>query len=455
MLHTAMKFRPLLLLLASATFAAAQSPSAADYTSIQAAVDANPGLMIFVPAGDHRIDRVIMIGGRGGGLYGPGRIIQTNAESPILRFEQCAGGQLRDLTLTRAEGHMDTAQEGVLIRQCRDTVLENLRVLDNRTAAAAIGVRESSGTQLRGCRVENYKRISIDDRTRSPLYGYAFHCIDGTGIAVEYSTDTLIQNCRVVERHLLPTPAIKEQYQLGQFTKKNPVKGTLMSDAAWAADTTDNWHQGSGIIVTAPRTTTRTQLLGNQIENAAQGLDLHCDQAIVAHNIVTNCFIGMKAMHGSRNVLITGNQFIRNDLWSIGLMPGTASSFARAAEGDTPAQEPNVTGGCIIAQNIISDFGTGDMAWVWGGKSAAPLRFEHGALPENPPLSEVLIQGNLLYDSGRDQPLTNGVPQRPPPHYRYAVLIETTPPHPPEGLHFSGNLFHPGTQGVSNTELSP
>ena len=60
-----------------------------------------------------------------------------------MRFEQCKGGQLRDLTLTRAEGQMDTAVEGVLIRQCSETVLENVRVIDNRTIASAIGVRES------------------------------------------------------------------------------------------------------------------------------------------------------------------------------------------------------------------------------------------------------------------------------------------------------------------------
>lgn len=322
------------LMLASATattVAIAQSPSAAEYDSIQAALNANPGLMVFVPAGDHIIDKVILIGQKGGGLYGPGRIIQTNAESPIVRFEQCKGGQLRDLTLTRAEGKMDTSVEGILIRQCSETVIENVRVIDNRTVASAIGVRESGGTRLSGCRVENYKRINVDDRTASPLYGYAFRCIDGTGINVEHSEDTLIQNCRVVERHLLPTPAAKEQYGLGKFTRKNAVKGTLMSKEVWDAEYTDNWHQGSAIVINSPRTTTRTQLLGNQIENAAQGMDLHCDQAIVANNIVTNCFVGMKAMHGSRNVLITGNQFIKNDLWSIGLMPGTASGFAKAA----------------------------------------------------------------------------------------------------------------------------
>lgn len=31
------------------------------------------------------------------------------------------------------------------------------------------------------------------------------------------------------------------------------------------------------------------------------------DHVIVSQNVVINSFIGMKAMHGSRNVLITGN----------------------------------------------------------------------------------------------------------------------------------------------------
>lgn len=95
------------------------------------------------------------------------------------------------------------------------------------------------------------------------------------------------------------------------------------------------------------------------------------------------------------------------------------------------------------------------MAWVWGGNSVSPLRFEHGPLPENPPLTEVIIQGNIVYDSGHDQPLVDGVPKRERPRYRWAVRIETNPPNPPQGLHFIGNLFHPGTDGVSNTDLTP
>lgn len=445
---------PLLLLGMGATKASAQSPSVAEYDSIQAAIDANPGKMIFVPAGDYSIARHLMIKSDNAGLWGPGRIIQTNPDQPIVRVENTKGVRIRDLTLTRPEGKMDTAQEGVYVRKCSETTIENVRVIDNRTIACGIAVRESSGTQVRGCLVENYMRINIDDRTASPLYGYAFRCLDGTGIDVEYSEGTIIQNCRVVEHHLHPTPETKEKYNLGQFTKKNPEKGKLMKQKMWDAEYTNNWQQGSGIVINSPRVTNRTQLIGNQIENAAQGMDLHCDQIIVSNNIVSNSFVGMKAMHGARNVIITGNQFVKNDLWSIGLMPGTASGASHAAHDKVPAEGPNNDGGSIIANNIISDFGYGDARWNWEGSGTiCPIRFTHAPLEENPPITDVIIQGNIIYDSGKDQPLVDGVPKRAPPRYKFAVLIEPGAPNPPQGLHFFGNIFHPGTDGVCNAEL--
>src|SRR5690348_1049974 len=105
-------FSFLTVLLASATISFAQSPSVAEYESIQAAVDANPGKMIFVPAGDYKISRHIEITASDSGLYGPGRIIQTEPSQPILRIEKARGVRIRDLTLTRPEGQMDTTQEG-------------------------------------------------------------------------------------------------------------------------------------------------------------------------------------------------------------------------------------------------------------------------------------------------------------------------------------------------------
>ncbi len=191
------------------------------------------------------------------------------------------------------------------------------------------------------------------------------------------------------------------------------------------------------------------------VENAAQGIDIHADHVIVAQNIVNDAFMGMKAMHGSRHVLIVGNQFSKSALWAIGLMPGAASHAGGAGEGGKPV-EPNVDGGSIIAQNIISDFGYGKSYWIWGGSGheCFPILLDRGQKPTNPPLADVLIQGNVVYDTGRDGVLADGTVKAQPPRYQYAVRV-TDGPFGPKGLHFSGNLFHPGTAGVANVELKP
>lgn len=431
----------------------AAGPSVKAYRSIQESLDANPGRMIYVPAGDYVIAEKIRVRGDNAGLFGPGRIIQTNPDQPIVEIEGAAGIQIRDLTLTRAEGKMETASEAILAIKCRDLVLENLRVLDNRTRSAAVALRECTGSQIRGSLVRNYMRISVDDRTRSADWGYAFKCIDGTGIAVSYSKGTLIQGNRVIEQNLLPTPEIQKKFDLGTFVKKNAKKGVVTNQKMWDEQYTNAWHQGSAVIVTAPDVSDYTQILGNYIENAAQGIDLHSDHVIVAQNIINNAHIGMKAMHGSRHVLIIGNQFSKNDLWSIGLMPGAASHVAASAHDGQPAVAANVDGGSIIAHNIISDFGYGNSHWLWG-ESVAPLRFNRGQKPDNPPLADVIIQGNIVYDTGRDQVLVEGQPKVESPRYKYVVIIEGGA-NGPQGLHFSNNIFHPGAKGISNVELKP
>ena len=113
--------------------AKAGEPSLASYPNIHAALEAHPNQMLFVPAGDHRIQEKIRIRGDRSGLYGPGRIIQENAEQPIIEIENATGAEIRDLTLTRPEGRMETNNEGVLAIKCRDLVIDNVRVIDNRT----------------------------------------------------------------------------------------------------------------------------------------------------------------------------------------------------------------------------------------------------------------------------------------------------------------------------------
>ena len=418
------------LLLASllAISASAAELSVSAYPSIQAALDANPNRMLFVPAGDYPITAKIRIRGERSGLFGPGRIIQQSADQPIIEIENATATEIRDLTLTRPEGKMESRNEGLLAIKCRDLVIDNVRVIDNRSPAGAITLRESQDCRISRCLVRNYMRVSIDDRTQSKDWGYAFNCTDGTGISVSYSPGCLIEGNRVIEDNFVPTPEIKAKHKLGDFVKKNDVKGGVMSQQAWDANYTDAWQQGSGIVVNAPTVTDLTRVIGNHIENAAQGIDLHCDHVIVANNIVTNAFIGMKAMHGSRNVLITGNQFTRNSLWAIGLMPGAG------------ANPENFDGGSIISNNIISDFGHGDAHWIWGDERS-PFKFDTGQQPDDPPLTDVIVTGNIVHSIGK-------------PRYKYAVIIAGGP-NTPRGMHFSNNLLHPGTLGVSNTELKP
>ncbi|MCX6850888.1 MAG: right-handed parallel beta-helix repeat-containing protein [Verrucomicrobia bacterium] len=425
--------RALLLYLTLASFTVkAAELSVAAYPSIQEALNANPNRMLFVPAGDYVITEKIRIRGERSGLFGPGRIIQQSADQPIVEIENAQGAEIRDLTLTRPEGKMESRNEGVLAIKCRDLVIENVRVIDNRSPAGAISVRESKDTRISRCLVRNYMRVSIDDRTQSKDWGYAFNCTDGTGISVGYSTGTLIEGNRVIEDNFVPTQEVKAKYKLGDYVKKNAVKGGIMSQQAWDSNYTDAWQQGSGIVVNAPEVNDLTRVIGNHIENAAQGLDIHADHVIVSQNIITNAFIGMKAMHGSRNVLITGNQFVRNSLWAIGLMPGAA---AHPATDDKPE---NADGGSIISNNLISDFGHGDAHWIWGDERS-PIKFDTGQQPDDPPLTDVIISGNVVHSVGK-------------PRYKYAVIIPGGP-NAPRGLHFSNNLFHPGTQGVCNGEL--
>ena len=419
--------RPLLALFLIVNASAAEL-SVTAYPSIQAALDANPNRMLFVPAGDYVITDKIRIRGERSGLFGPGRIIQQNAEQPIIVVEDAKEAEIRDLTLTRPEGKMETRQEGIVAIKCRDLVIENVRVIDNRSPAGAITVRESQNCRISHCLVRNYMRLSVDDRTANKDLGYAFNCTDGTGISVSYSTGTLIEGNRVIEDNMVPTPELKAKHKLGDWIKKNAEKGSIVNQATWDLNYTDAWQQGSGIIVTAPLVSDLTRILGNHIENAAQGIDLHTDHVIVSNNIIVNSFMGMKAMHGSRNVLITGNQFTKNCLWAIGLMPGAA------------ANAENFDGGSVIANNIISDFGHGDAHWIWGDERS-PFKFDTGQQPDDPPLADVMITGNVVHSIGK-------------PRYKYAVIIGGGP-NTPRGMHFSNNLLPAGTQGVGNVELKP
>lgn len=433
----------------------------AGHESIQATIDANPGRMILVPEGDHEIAKKLRITTDGAGLCGHGRIVQTNPDEPILEIENAAGVRVKDVAFTRKH-EKNAASPGILCIGCRGVVLDGLRVTGHRGREAAIELRNCSEGTVRNCHVIDYQCITVDDRTDSPHYGYAFHCIDGTGILVREAVGAIVQDNRIIERTLIPTPELKAKHQLGTLVegKSAEKQGALGSDAL-RNRYVNNWHQGSAIVVTGPEVTHHVIITGNYIENAAQGIDLHADQVVCSNNIVHRGMMGIKATHGSKNLVISGNLLTHIDLWGIVLNPGTASHVAEPATDTAPARPANVDGGTIIANNIISDYGFGNEYWNWGGgtsdqaASYAIALFE-GQLPTNPPLTDVLIQGNMVYDTGKEKVVVNGEPQVVPPRYRYAVYVgpwgadaEKGPTYPQQ-VRFVGNLFHAGTCGASN-----
>lgn len=426
---------------------------AAAYPSLHEAVAQNPGRVVDIGAMDWVIDRRLLLAADRSGLRGTGRIIQTNPREPIVEVRGAQDVSISDVTLARAPGAEDCEASGLVATGCRFLAIDRVKVLDNRSRSPSILLDECFGASITGCTVRNYMRVAVDDRTEKPqYYGFAFLCIDGTGISVRASHGTLVSGNTVSEENLRPTPEMKEKHKLGTFVKKNPDKGSLVSQEFWDAGYVPMWQQGSAIYVGGPETSRLTRILGNLVLNAAQGIDLHSDQVVVANNIVDNAFIGMKAMHGSRNVIIEGNQFFRNTLWSIGLMPGTASHGGTRPDGKIgPA---NHDGWSIIANNIISDFGYGDAFWIWKEDTMikAPLRFDVGQEDNDPPLTDVVITGNVIQPGGHAGP----GPSETAPRFNFAVLIEkgrSGRGGPPQNLHFRDNLLPPGEEGVSNQPL--
>ena len=463
-------FRPLYVasMLFAALFSAnapAQSPSAKDYENLQAAIDALPGKMIFVPDGEYHLSKELRIQTNGTGLYGFGTIIQEDPARPVLLVEKAADVRLRDLTFTRAAGKQDATEPGIRFVQCRNLSLEGLRIKDCKSREPALRLDECRDVAIRHCEITNYKRIAVDDRTNDPIHwGYAFHAIDGTGMLLSLCKNVQAEGNRIVEYALLPTREMKDQFHLGELTEglKPSVQGSLAA-SAFKNKYVNNWHQGSAVLVSKCDNVT---LSGNYLENCAQGFDVHSDHVIVANNTILCGMIGIKLTHGARNVVATGNMLRRIDLWGILLNPATASHYAKdAAEGEA-AVEANVDGGTVVSDNIVTEFGFGNEYWNWGGKegtagkgSYAIALFE-GQEDIEPPLRDVVIGGNIVYNVGRDRIIQDGKAVEEAPRYRYAVYAgrwgesAESSPTTPRDIVFGANILHPGTAGVSNIDLA-
>lgn len=424
--------------------------SANAYPSLQAALDANPGKMVFVPNGEHTISQAILINKDHAGLYGPGKIIQTDPRQQVVAIN-ANHVRLYDVTLTRPEGTSATVS-ALTAGRCENLTLNGVRVINNRAPAGAINVDLCSALQIVNCLVQNYATLGVEDRTADPNSGYAFLCIDGTGIQEVGCKGVLIQGNRVIRDEYLPNEDSANRHNLGKFTKKNATRGRFASPEWWAAERTKNWHQGAAITINGSEVSDCIQVLDNYVLNAAQAFDIQSDHVTMAGNITEDCCLGMKAMHGSRNTMVLQNQFYKSDISSVLLQSGAASHAAGESTRPGQGAQANVDGGSIVAHNITSDFGYGSSNWIWGNERY-PYEFNTGQLPGNPPLTDVLFLGNILFDPGNASAGANPAGR---PKYQFALGIF---PDTAEGIkgpvnvRAAGNLLHTGAAGVVNQKV--
>jgi len=97
-----------------------------------------------------------------------------------------------------------------------------------------------------------------------------------------------------------------------------------------------------------------------------------------------------------------------------------------------------------------SQFGYGHAHWIWGDRGS-PILLDSGQKPENPPLTDVLVQGNIVYNSGRDRLGSTKGAAGKGPRYQYAVRVAREA----RNIHFANNILAPGREGVSNLKLKP
>lgn len=420
----------------------------AAYSTIQAAIDANPARIIRLPAMEYTINRAIVITHDRTEIYGPARIVQTNAHEPMVRIQDAKGVRLVDLSFTRPDGSRETDQAGIDVTGCEEVALLRLRVSENHTHAS-IHVRKSRDVTVEDCTITNYKGPTIDDRTKLAGAGYAFRSIDGTGIQMLGVHGGVIRNNRVTELRLWPTRQVKDRYNLGALTVVPAMAGPLVSEDIVKSGYTNNWHQGAAIQVSKPDPTDTFIITGNIIDHPAQGLDIHADKVAVAGNMISHCMTGIKTSHGAKNVLIDGNQVDHADLRGVELHAGfTSHASANAAPG-VKAMPEDLDGGTLVSNNIFSYFGFGDQYWNWEAHRARNvISITAAPLPTNPPIHDVLVVGNLVYDSGRDTVSLAGKWVKVAPRYHHAVFVEKDRQQPPVNIQEFGNLLDPGLEDV-------
>lgn len=424
-----------------------------DYPSLQAAVDANPGCMVYVPNGDHLLTDTVLIKSSRTGICGPGRLVMTDPAKDIINVLHANDVTIRDIKLFRERGKHDGGRNGIFAAFCDGLTIDGVSVVNNCGENAGLKIEHCTRLAVRNCLVRDYKSMTIDDRTRDA--GYAFKCVDGNGMKFFDCQGAQIINNRIIETIFRATKENRDKYDLGKVTVIAEKPDRPIPKSIKETQYTSNWHQGCALYFGEQGHS--AVLSGNYIENAAQGFDIQADDVMITGNVVNGAIVGAKAMHGSKHVIISNNQFSRVDVYGVLLAPGRASHDAVEANDGQPAKGPNVDAGSVVMGNIISDYGFGDQYWSFSsspGASLYAISLEAGQEPDDPPLRDVIIANNIVYNTGRDKVIVDGRPQVVPPRYEFALMVQI-PDASRQTLKIHGNIFHPGSIGVCNTDLPP
>lgn len=424
---------------------------------LQAAIDANPGRALHLPAGEYRISQPLVLRTPGGGLFGEGVIIQQNDDADIIQVRRADHVRIEGITLLREQPKFFKSARAIVAEGSHHLVLRNVTIRGNRASPSTVDLTGCNYATIEGCSILDYKTITIDDRMTNDLYRYAFRAIDGHGIRIRHCVGTRLIRNRIIETELRPTEATMKQHELGKIVNQAAELGPLASYGV-KDGFAFIWHQGAGIGVSGPDVTAHTLIDGNYLENAAQALDVHSDFMVVTNNQITNCYTGIKVFHGSRGVVVSNNIIHRPGKYGIMLRPGSESWEAAAATAGKPSQEENVQRGIIIANNVITDMGYDDEHWrLWNDDptetSPVGIKVGTGPLATNPRFRDLIIEGNLIHDHGQDGILIAGQPTVPPPRYKWAIWFDGE--WRAENVKVSQNIFHPGEKGVSNLPLQP
>jgi hypothetical protein len=219
-----------------------------DYPSLQAAIDANPGRMIYVPNGDHLLAATVMIKTTGTGLCGPGRLVMTDASKDIINVREANDVTIRDIKLFRERGKHDGGRNGIFAASCEGLTIDGVSITNNCGENAALKIEHCARLTVRNCLVRDYKAMTIDDRTRNRENGTAFKCVDGNGMKFMDCKGAQVTNNRIIETVFRATKENRDKYDLGKVTVVPEKPGRYTPKGLRENPYTSNWHQGAAVF---------------------------------------------------------------------------------------------------------------------------------------------------------------------------------------------------------------